>query len=87
MMENRNLWLSPRGNVRPASGQLPIGGIRNPTLPLSYSVSRATVPGLSYHLPLTDNCKVSFWNAGKTRAALSMYNGLNGQINAVKGDI
>ena len=72
MMENRYQWLSPRRSMLPSQGQYPCGHFTNPTLPYNCSVSRTLVPGMSHHLPLTDNCENSFWNAGKARAALTM---------------
>jgi len=75
MMENPYQRLSPRGNVRPNPGRpYPGQSLRGhsliPTLFLNYSVSGIPIPEKSQHLPLTDNCENSFWNAGKARAVV-----------------
>lgn len=69
-MENTYRRLSPPGIMGLCPGQLSPGHPVNPTLFLNDSVSRIPVSGKSCHLPLTDNCENSFWNAGKARAVL-----------------
>lgn len=71
-MENRYQWLSPGGRVCPGQRRRPSGRFENSTLLFNYSVSGTPGAGMFHHLPLTDNCENSFWNAGKARADLVM---------------
>lgn len=71
MMENRYPRLSLRSKLRPRPGR-----IKDPTLPVNNTVLRTPLSGVPCHLPLTDNIRISFLNAGMKCAALIIHTGI-----------